>query len=200
MWHEHRRAERSLLADMRTHFGATSARPQGVDHRLRPSGRACERGSRQWRKEVGNAGMRHVLTGKRGLIAEQGDEAVDEAFCRPALQNGIAIAQAWLQEDQSRGADGLQECVEPWPPQGRRGDAEPHLIPGGRGDLVGAGQDAKALKWHGLPPCRLGAIEGVEHQSRATRRRIFVADHEADTGPAALEMPSIRLPNRSCAD
>jgi hypothetical protein len=124
---------------------------------------------------------------------------LDEAFSRPALQNGIAIAQAWLQEDQGRGADGLQEFGEPWTPQGRRGDAEPHLIPGGGGDLVGAGQDAKARKWHGLPPCRLGAIEGVERQSGATRLSIFCANHETDPGPTALEMPSISLPNRTRA-
>ena len=153
----------------------------------------------QGRQEVGDAGLRHVLTGQRGLVADQGDQALDEAFCRPALQNGVAIAQAWLQEDQGRGADGLQEFVEPWTPQGRRGDAEPHLLPGGGGDLVGAGQDAKARQWHGLPPCRLGAIEGVERQSRATRLGIFFADHEADPGPAELEMPSIGLPNRTRA-
>jgi hypothetical protein len=50
-----------------------------------------------------------------------------------------------------------------------------------------------------VPPGRLGAIERVERQSRATRRSIFFADQEADSSPAELEMPSIRLPNRSCA-
>jgi len=114
MRHEHRRCERRLLADMRTDFGATSTRPQGVHHRLRPVWRASERGGGQGRKEIGDAGVRNTLTGQRGLVANQGDQAVDKAFCRPALQDDVSIAQAGLQEDQGGVTDGLQECVEPW--------------------------------------------------------------------------------------